>query len=261
MHTMVRVPSGSVPAGRRCHSAMLYSIVFAALVSLHALAFCDFPISVGQLSVPRQSRRFQVAGDSCIPRQNHFGWHGRDQTGVRHVETRMQGREASTLMNQLEEIFATCTVDITRIGDDEMQRRVRIDDVLMGRNCRTAYIHVSASGDKLEQRQTFVWIARNKGAIRTALAKRYRSRSGTPKLYFVESKFDKWDSEFRRARKYPELNKPDPYQADPNWIPKIMQDTQFFQKTRKRVGYDDKVKKRAGVGDESKQFPRWGYPQ
>lgn len=258
---MVPVQSGNSPAGRRCNVGVPCSIVFAALVSSHALAFCDLSLNAGLLSGPRQSRRFPVVGDSCVPRQNHFGWHARDKTGVRHIETRMQGREASTLMSNLEEIFATCSVDIIRLGDEEIQRRVRIDDVLMGRNCRTAYIHVSATGDKLEQRQAFVWLARNKGAIRTAVAKRYRSRSGTPKLYFVESKFDKWDAEFRRARKYPELNQPDPYQADPNWIPKIMQDSQFFQKSRKRVDLADKIQKRAGLGDERKPFPRWGYPQ
>ncbi|CAK9050046.1 unnamed protein product [Durusdinium trenchii] len=141
-----------------------------------------------------------------------------------------------------------------------MQGRIRIDDIIMSKGCRAAYVHVAATGEKLEQRQAFVWLARNKGRLRTALAKRWSRRRGIPQVYFIESKWDEWDAKFRKAREYPELNEPDPYQFFPNWTPKFMEKAPALRKLAK----DDRVEKirdSMGLGDETKPFPKWGYPQ
>lgn len=189
-----------------------------------------------------------------------FAWHARDPNGVKHIETRNQARVASYLKSTLEEIFNACEVTLDRLGDEDMQNRIRIDDIIMSKGCRAAYIHVAASGDKLEQRQAFVWLARNKGRLKTALAKRWARRRGIPQVYFIESKWDEWDTKFRKAREYPELNEPDPYQFFPNWTPKFMEKSPALRKLAK----DDRLEKirdSMGLGDETKPFPKWGYPQ
>ena len=189
-----------------------------------------------------------------------FSWHARDPNGVKHIETRRQAMVASYLKSTLEAIFNGCEVTLDRLGDEDIQGRLRIDDIIMSRGCRAAYIHVAASGDKLEQRQSFVWLQRNKGRLKTALAKRWRTRRGVPQVYFIESKWDEWDSKFRKAREYPELNDPDPYQFFPNWTPKFMEKSPALRKLAK----DDRVEKirdSMGLGDETKPYPKWGYPQ
>jgi len=97
----------------------------------------------------------------------------------------MQARKASTLKAELEDVFARCMVQYRRIGDDEIQRRIRIDDVIMSKGCKAAYIHVAAVGDKLQQRQAFVWLVRNKGAVKNAVCKRWQVRHAfLPQFFF-----------------------------------------------------------------------------
>jgi len=160
----------------------------------------------------------------------------------------------------MEEIFNACEVSLERFGDEDMQYRLQVHDVIMSRGCRAAYIHVGADGDKLEQRQAFVWLARHKGKLKTALAKRWKRRASLPQVYFIESKFDEWDQQFRTARKYPELNQADPYSFFPNFVPEFMKRGTVFRKIRK----DDRLEKwhdQMGMGDEQKPYPKWGYPQ
>ncbi|CAE7038476.1 MCA1 [Symbiodinium microadriaticum] len=195
----------------------------------------------------------------AVPRHG-FAWHARDPKGVKHIETRNQARVASYLRQTLEEIFNACEVSLERMGDEDMQYRLQVHDVIMSRGCRAAYVHVAASGDKLEQRQAFVWLARNKGKLKTALAKRWKRRKAIPQIYFLESKFDDWDQQFRRARKYPELNEPDPYSSFPSFVPEWMEKAPVFRKLRR----DDSVERfqdTIGMGDETKPYPKWGYPQ
>ncbi|CAJ1368799.1 unnamed protein product [Effrenium voratum] len=166
----------------------------------------------------------------------------------------------SLVKSTLEEIFGGCEVTLDRFGDEDIQGRIRIDDIIMSKGCRAAYVHVAAVGDRLEQREAFVWLAVNKGRLKTALARRWRQRRGIPQIYFIESKWDEWDLKFRKAREYPELNEPDPYQFFPDWTPDFMEKAPVLRKLRK----DDRVAKirdSMGLGDETKPFPKWGYPQ
>jgi len=206
-----------------------------------------------------QGQRGQRA--SRILRNADMAWHARDPKGVKHSETILQSRRASTIKSLLADIFARCEVSFAKIGDEDFQRRLRIDDVIMTRGCRSAYVHIAAAGGRLEQRQAFVWLARNKGGVKTALAKRMGRRQNIPALYFVESKFDDWDEQFRQARRYPELNMPDPYQFNPNWVPNFMKKAHVFKKMTKEERFQSRVKRRQGLGDETKPFPPWGYPQ
>eukprot|EP00442_Polarella_glacialis_P011890 CAMPEP_0115054940 /NCGR_PEP_ID=MMETSP0227-20121206/4372_1 /TAXON_ID=89957 /ORGANISM="Polarella glacialis, Strain CCMP 1383" /LENGTH=258 /DNA_ID=CAMNT_0002439469 /DNA_START=68 /DNA_END=844 /DNA_ORIENTATION=+ len=249
--------------GSRAHALPTLLAIVAALVSVvttfRSLVCFSPPLRPTLHLTPRTAPE-PVQRSARVARGSNFGWHARDPTGVKHVETRKQAREASTLKSEMEELFSRAEVQVLRLGDDEMQRRLRIDDVIMSAGCRAAYVHMAAFGDRLEQRQAFVWLARNKGRVKTALAKRYARRGRIPNLYFVESKFDQWDEQFAKARKYPELNLPDPYQMNPNWVPKFMKGSVALRK----FGKDDKQGKmweRSGLGDETKPFPPWGYPQ
>jgi len=179
-----------------------------------------------------------------VARRARMGFHARDPMGFRHVETRKQAREASIIKTTLESIFFHCEVAYRRIGDDEMQRRVHIDDVIMSKNCRAAYVHVGAEGDVLQKRQTFVWVVRNKGSIKTALAKRFRERGRLPNIYFVESKFEQWSQQFEKARKHPELNLPDPFASLP---------------FRQGIATREELLKKWGAGDINTPFPKRGY--
>lgn len=184
----------------------------------------------------------------------NMGFHARDPYGVRHVESRKQAREASTLKTTLETIFSNCEMAYRRVGDDEIMRRVRIDDVIMSPGCRAAYIHVAACGDRLEQRQAFVWLARNKGSLKNAIARHYKTRGRMPHIYFVESKFDEWLRLFDKGRKYPELNLPDPYQQTIDFMPEIVKPK--FRQAGEKQEFRDKM----GMGDETKPYPPRGYP-
>lgn len=178
-----------------------------------------------------------------VVRGNNMWNHGRDPSGVRHVESRRQARIASTLKAEIERVFAHCEVQYRRIGDDEIQRRIRIDDVIMSKGCKAAYIHVGAVGDRLQQRQAFVWLQRNKGGLQNAVAKRWNTRHHyLPKFFFVESKFDAWFEQMEKGRKYPELNLNSPFAAVDQKLDKM-----------------GRLKKTFGVGDESKPINPWGY--
>lgn len=169
--------------------------------------------------------------------------HARDPTGVRHVENRKQAREASIMKTQLLEIFARSEIQYRRPGDEELMRRVRVEDVIFSEGCRAAYIHIGASGDKLEQRQVFVWLSRNLGAMKTALAKRYKRRGTLPRIYLVESKHEQFRQMMHQAVTYPELNLPDPLAA-----------------VRQQANQNNEIWKRAGMGNPDAKFPPWGYP-
>merc|ERR1740121_2167159 len=138
-------------------------------------------------------------------------WHARDPWGVRHVENRHQAKQASILKTELEKVFGDVRVKTQRLGDDELQRRIRIDDVIMTKGAHGAHVHVYAEGDELERRQAFVWLHRNKGSVKTALAERWKTRARMPKIYFVESQYEKWATMFAHATKYPEKNLPNPH--------------------------------------------------
>jgi len=168
-----------------------------------------------------------------------------------------------TLRSELSYILYSQSTEVNTKYDLDMQHRVRVDDVYVAKNEGAAYIHVSADGDELEKRQVFVWLQKNKGKISHALAQRYGPTKNSPKhLWFVESKFDEWDQKWRTARKYPELNLPDPYSYDPDWVPDIMQKDKLFKNTLK---YQERKslqrRKQQGVGDANQPFPRWGYAQ
>lgn len=183
---------------------------------------------------------------SRVARGARMDYHARDPYGVRHVETRKQAREASTMKTTLESILQHCEVEARRLGDDEIQRRVRVDDVIMSKDCHAAYIHVAAEGDMLERRQAFVWIVRNKGSVKTALAKRYKKRGRIPDIYFVESKFSEWVDLFAKARKYPEMNLPNPFSP-------------LEQVMREKLKTRDKTWQKWGMGDPNSPYPPWGY--
>jgi len=167
-------------------------------------------------------------------------FHARDPKGVRHDETRRQAMRASVIKTTLTDIFQRCEIQYRRTGDDEFQRRLVVDDVIMSRACRAAWIHVAADGDKLEQRQAFVWLVRNKGGVKSALARRFKKLGMLPQIYFVESQKEKWDHQFEKASKYPELNLPDPFAPIRNNV---------IRRTQKNWG----------IGDSSTPYDKRGY--
>mmetsp|Transcript_116580 Transcript_116580/g.324888 ORF Transcript_116580/g.324888 Transcript_116580/m.324888 type:complete len:272 (+) Transcript_116580:79-894(+) len=201
-------------------------------------------LAVGLAAAVR--RRASVRGGrtsaTLVARGANFGLHARDPQGVRHIETRKQAREASTIKTTLESIFERCEIPYRRLGDDEIQRRIRIDDVIMSKGCRSAYIHVGAMGDKLERRQAYVWLVRNKGGVKTALARRFKRRGRLPNIYFVESRFDEWAEQIMKGRRHPGMNLPDP-----------------FAGIQEAMDKKAKVYKRMGVGDENAPVSPWGY--
>lgn len=235
-----------------------------ALVQMHS-AF-----STGWLALPRTRAQAMVAkpGSSCAlasslqltPRElrtargGNMQWHARDPYGVKHEENRRQAKEASILKDTLETIFQRGEVQCRRIGDEEIARRIRVDDVIMSPGCRAAYVHVAANGDRLEQRQAFVWLSRNKGVVKTALARYYKARGMLPQIWFVESRFDDWLTLFEKGRKYPELNLPDPYQQCEDLMPEMMKE--HFRQVNRKIDF----RKQVGMGDSKEPFPRWGYP-
>jgi len=150
-------------------------------------------------------------------------------------------REASNLYTALNNIFNRHEIYCTHRGDDELQGRIYVDDVIMSPNCKSAYIHVSAVGSKLEVRQAIVWLVRNQPMLRTALARRYAHRSGIPKLYFVESKFREWERQLEKARQIPELNLPDP-----------------LARVREKLSFEYRLKK-MGMGNPDKPIRKYGY--
>mmetsp|Transcript_84538 Transcript_84538/g.196572 ORF Transcript_84538/g.196572 Transcript_84538/m.196572 type:complete len:256 (-) Transcript_84538:39-806(-) len=176
-----------------------------------------------------------------------FKMHARDPQGVRHSEERRQAREASTIKATLETIFYRCEVPYRALGDDEIQRRIRIDDVIMSKGCSSAYVHVGATGGRLEQRQAYIWLVRNKGGVRKALSIRFKRRGRTPRIFFVESKFDEWAEEIRKARRYPGLNLPDPFAP--------------FADALEEADPQKKYWRRLGVGNADAPPSRWGYPK
>jgi len=240
-----RLPSATWQGNRstgpvgRAKTEMQQSIVTRSLLVLQTL----LPISLLATAARRQRGSGNVSNRQSVVRCAKMWNHGRDPSGVRHVESRQQARRASTIKTELENIFARCEIQYRRIGDDEIQRRIRIDDVIMSKGCKAAYIHVGAVGDKLQQRQAFVWLVRNKGGVTTAFAKRWNTRfSHMPRFYFVESKFDAWHQQMEKARKYPELNLNSPFAAIDQKLDKM-----------------GRLKKRYGVGDESVPINPWGY--
>jgi len=148
---------------------------------------------------------------------------------------------------ELEKVFAEGRVQKRRLGDEEIQSRVRVDDVIMTKGNHGAYVHFGAEGDELEKRQVYVWLARNKGAIRTALSQRWKERSRMPRLYFVESKYEEWANMFAHASKYPEKNLPNPH-------------LRIEQQIMEKFGTKHGTMKSWGVGDPNSPFPRRGYP-
>lgn len=193
-------------------------------------------------AVPRRRQAGGRNGGRCSPVTRHadMKMHARDPKGVKHIETKRQAMKASLIKQHLQEIFLRKQVQYRRLGDDEFQRRIFVDDVIMSRACRAAWIHVSAEGDKLEQRQAFVWLVRNKGGIKTALAKRLSRLGQLPQIFFVESQFEKWHNQIERANRYPELNLPDP-----------------FARIRKNV--HKKMYKKWGIGDPTQPYDKRGY--
>merc|ERR1712032_175046 len=161
--------------------------------------------------------------------------------GVRHVETKKQGMQASILLQHLNKIFNHVEMQYLHKGDDEMQRRIYVDDVIMSPNCGAAYVHIGLVGSKLEMRQAMVWLIRNKPMLKSALARRFVNRARVPNLYFVESKFTAWQKQIEKAKQYPELNLPDP-----------------LARVRAKVSLDYKMKK-WGIGDADKPYPKNGY--
>lgn len=145
------------------------------------------------------------------------------------------------LYTALNSIFTGTEMYSTHKGDDEIQRRIYIDDVIMNPNCKAAYVHVGAAGSKLEVRQAIVWLMRNAPMLRTALARRYAHRSRIPKLYFVESKFREWERQLEKARQIPELNLPDP-----------------LARVREKLSLEYRLKK-MGMGDPDKPIRKYGY--
>jgi len=150
------------------------------------------------------------------------------------------------LKTELERVFETCAVQARRVGDDELQRRVRVDDVIMSKGHHAAFIHFGAEGDELEKRQVYVWLARNKGAIKNALEKRWKQRSRMPKLFFVQSKYEEWAAMFAHASKYPEKNLPNPH-------------LRIEQEIMAKYGTRRDTMKAWGVGDPNSPFPKRGY--
>jgi len=158
----------------------------------------------------------------------------------------MQARDASTLKTTLSEVFYKQEVERTRVGDEEMQHRIIIDDVIMGTGCKSAYIHIGAEGDTLEKRQVYVWCVRNKGKIKTAVSKRWAYRLRLPILHFVESKAERWEEMMQRARKYPEDQLPNPFDI-------------IEMRKRKIDGAPDRTWKMWGGGDAKAAFPPRGF--
>lgn len=196
------------------------------------------PLALGRL------RGFTEADGRApeVALQARMGFHARDPSGVRHIETRKQAQKASLFKETLLDIFARREIVYRHMGDEEMQHRIRIDDVIFTKGCRAAYVHVGAIGDMLERRQAFVWLVRNKGAVKSALARRFKKLGTLPQIYFVESQMDKWHEQFNRARKYPEMNLPDPF-------------AELEQKMSQERW------KNWGVGDEQAPFPTRGFPE
>lgn len=185
----------------------------------------------------------------------HMPWHARDPWGVKHVETRPQARNARNLLEAFQNVFSQRLVKCLKLGDMEMQTRIRIDDVIMANGCNTAYIHVSADGSELEKRQAFVWLTRNKGLIKSAVLQRYwEHRYRLPSIYWVESQWDTWESTWMRARKYPELGLPHPYQTSADFLPEVAKAMHTVED--RRAKFADKK----GVGDAKAKYPAWGYP-
>lgn len=184
-----------------------------------------------------------------------FTWHARDPYGVKHIETKKQARQASLLLEALREVWTRDMLPCVRHGDWELRNRVRFDDVLMRPGCGSAFIHVSALGGTLEKRQVFVWLARNKGAIKTAIANTaWKHKARLPDFFFVESKWDDWEALWQKGEKYPELNLPYPYQSDRSFLPDAAK--AMYEVEDKRA----KSHKLMGMGDPKASFPAWGYP-
>eukprot|EP00929_Paragymnodinium_shiwhaense_P001864 TRINITY_DN102077_c0_g1_i1.p1 TRINITY_DN102077_c0_g1~~TRINITY_DN102077_c0_g1_i1.p1 ORF type:complete len:245 (+),score=36.01 TRINITY_DN102077_c0_g1_i1:73-807(+) len=219
-------------AGGRLHLAV-------AAVACIGLSLTGYWPSAFVSGSSRQSDRLS-RDESLVTRQARMAWHARDPYGVKHVETRRQAMRASVLKSTLEDILHRAEIGYKRLGDDEMQRRIFVDDVIMTRGCRSAYIHVSAEGDTLEQRQAFVWLVRSKGSVKSALARRFKKIGALPNIYFVESKHPEMFAQFEKAAKYPDLNLPDPFAPI-------------------RQKWEENVWTKWGAGDSSKPFPKSGY--
>lgn len=192
---------------------------------------------------------------SCGQQRSHrialgarMEFHSRDMQGVRHIETRNQGRQASIIKSTLMSVLDRCEVQYKRIGDDALQRRLTVDDVIMSHRCEAAYIHIGATGSALEQRQAFVWLVRNKGSVKTALARRLKERGRLPQIYFVESKYEQLADNIHMAKKYPEMNLPNPFD--------------FMETKRAMSGRPtrDETWAKWGVGNPNSPYPGWGYP-
>lgn len=152
------------------------------------------------------SRKVKVARGTIM------GWHARDPTGFQMKETRKQAMKAAFCKNTLENAFRVMRIKNRRPNDEDMMRRVIIDDIIMSRTRKVAYCHFSAMGNKLEQRQVFVWLQRNRGGIRNALGDTLNGRIHVPMLYFVESMHPKMAVEWNKAERDKDLmDLPDPY--------------------------------------------------
>jgi len=209
----------------------------------HVVLQMFFPAFLLATAACKRRGSGNASNRQSVVRNAKMWMHGRDPSGVRHVESRKQARHASTIKTLLEDVLNSSDVQFRRIGDDEIQRRIRIDDVIMSKGCRAAYVHVGAIGDKLQQRQVFVWLVRNKGSVQNAVSKRWHKSHGfTPKFFFVESKFDAWYEQAERARKYPELNLNNP-----------------FAQVEEKLDKMGRLKKKYGIGDKTKPIDPWGY--
>lgn len=133
-------------------------------------------------------------------------FHACDPIGFKHKETIQQARQASIVKEIVDIVLFNREMEAKQIGDDEMMARIFCDDIIMNKDCTTAYLYMAASGNTMEQRQAFVWLARHKGDFKNAVAKRYKRRNRLPRMFFLESKWQQWADEAARGERYPELN-------------------------------------------------------
>jgi len=243
------------------HLLFIWTAVAAAvlLVARHgALA----PLFVGPRLPPgmatgRLNRETASAGrpvEAKTQMKGMMGWHARDYMGVKHVETRQQGQKASRLVERLRTIFERRLMYIGRHGDSEFQSKLYVDDVIYTSSCHTAHVHISAEGSELEKRQAYVWLARNKGKLQTAIMSSDRRAPGLghtarmPRIKLHVSRFQRYTELFEKAEQFPNSNLPNPHEAvEVSITPKL------------RRWLNPKPKPPKGVGDPRARTPPSGW--